>query len=248
MHTTKRPTFFELLKQSLQNVEGGYDLLAEKFDASDYITPEAILKPFFERIRQERNDFAQGLDLCCGTGAATKHLAGLCSDSITAVDLSQGMLDKCKERLSVSHPQLKSHFIKANALDLPFDQEFDLVVSFGAFGHILTAEEEQFIRQIHRSLRPGGQFYFITTEALPMTSLSYWRQKSFNAILRIRNFLIKPEFIMYYLTFRLPEVQIKLEKAGFDVSVLEDVTFDQSFNYLIPLKYFKMVKAEKKYH
>ena len=60
-----------------------------------------------------------------------------------------------------------------------------------------------------------------------------------------RNFFINPKFIMYYLTFRLPEVQAKLEQAGFKVSVLGDVEFDPTFNYLIPLKYFKMVRAEK---
>jgi hypothetical protein len=37
--------------------------------------------------------------------------------------------------------------------------------------------------------------------------------------MRVRNFLIKPEFIMYYLTFLLPEVEILLPQYGFDVEV-----------------------------
>jgi hypothetical protein len=35
----------------------------------------------------------------------------------------------------------------------------------------------------------------------------------------VRNLILSPPFIMYYLTFLLPEVQTLLEAHGFDVEV-----------------------------
>jgi hypothetical protein len=68
-------------------------------------------------------------------------------------------------------------------------------------------------------LRPGGRFVFITTHMPPLISPSYWFSRLFNAAMRVRNFLIKPEFIMYYLTFLLPEVEKLLQCHGFAVEV-----------------------------
>ncbi len=247
--STAKLTFFEQLHQALQSVEDGYDLLAPKFDQSRYITPETILQPFFKKLQSEKGPFDSGIDICCGTGAATVHLAKLCQKELVALDLSQGMLDQCQQKLTQLPTKSTTTFVKANALEMPFNNQFDVAVCFGAFGHILEQDEPLFIAQIHKILKPGGHFYFITTEALPFWSLSFLRQKLFNGILRIRNFFIRPKFIMYYLTFRLPEVQIKLEKGGFEVRILEDFRFEnahQKLTDLFPAKYFKMVVAEKK--
>lgn len=246
--STSKPTYLELFQQSLQNVEGGYDLLAPKFDQSRYITPEEILRPFFKTLSEEKGVFDKGIDICCGTGAASAHLVQLCQKEMVALDLSQGMLEQCEQKLITSATSIQKSFVKANALEMPFENEFDIAVSFGAFGHILEEEEDQFIAQIHKILKPGGHFFFITTESLPFWSISLWRQRIFNGILRIRNFLIKPEFIMYYLTFRLPVVQQKLEAGGFKVRIINNFNMDTQTSKiadLLPIKYFKLVVAEK---
>lgn len=242
-----KPTFFELLKQSLQDVEGGYDLLAPKFDQSPYITPEVILIPFFRKLQEEKGAFDTGVDICSGTGAASVHLASLCQRHFTALDLSQEMLNKCSMKLQRLDTSIQIDLIKANALDMPFHNQFDVAVSFGAFGHILKKDEIRFIQQVHKILKPGGCFYFITTSKFPWWSLSLWKQRIFNLIIGIRNLLISPKFIMYYLTFRLPAVKQKLETNGFMVKV-SDLPFQTEGNVksdLTAVKYFKMVKAEK---
>ena len=241
---SSRPTIWELIWQSLHDVEKGYDLLAAKFDRSAYITPEKILRPFFQRLSEE-GPFTDGLDVCCGTGAATIHLAPLCSGQVVGVDLSQAMLQQAAQkfdRLGLNHVQLQ----QANALKIDFKDRFDLVVSFGAFGHILEREEVVFLQNIFEGLRSGGKFCFITTRTLPWYSMSHFLQRVFNGIMHVRNLVIRPKFIMYYLTFRLPAIKEKLEQVGFSVRFIDDLQFDEKFNYLIPLKYFKMVIAEKR--
>lgn len=217
--------------------------MAPKFDRSPYKTPEEILLPFFQYIKTEEK-FGAGLDLCCGTGAATIHLAKIC-DQVTALDLSDGMLDQCRKKMDDADLSAHVTFLKGDALELTFEDRFDVVVSFGAFGHIPIEEEEVFLRGIFRALRPGGSFYFITTDKLPFFSFSNFAQRLFNGIMRIRNWLIRPPFIMYYLTFRLPLIRDKLAKVGFQVDVRNDLSFDRRFNYLIPLKHFKLVIATK---
>ena len=247
MSTQVKPTFFELLRQSLQDVEGGYDLLASKFDATPYITPEVILRPFFKQLQEEKGAFEAGIDVCCGTGAASVHLSKLCSKQFTALDLSQGMLDQCKRKLQEQAAEVDLNFIKANALDMPFKEQFDVAVSFGAFGHIPVEEEDNFIRQVHKILKPGGHFFFITSGPLPWWSRSLWRQRIFNFVIGIRNLIIRPKFIMYYLTFRLPKVKEQLEANGFEVKVLElDFKDEKEFlSDLMTVKYYKMVSARK---
>ena len=50
-------------------------------------------------------------------------------------------------------------------------------------------------------------------------SLSYWLARGFNAAMHVRNALIRPAFVMYYLTFLLPEAQKLLEDCGFVVQI-----------------------------
>jgi hypothetical protein len=97
--------------------------------------------------------------------------------------------------------------------------EFDAAVCFGALGHILPQDERLFLRIIHRALKPGGKFVFVSGPHPPPLSTPSIVLRSFNGIMRVRNFLLKPPFIMYYLSFLLPEVREMLIDEGFTVSV-----------------------------
>jgi ubiquinone/menaquinone biosynthesis C-methylase UbiE len=94
-------------------------------------------------------------------------------------------------------------------------------VSFGAFGHILPEEEPGFVGEVARVLKPGGRFVFLTSYMPPIHSPHYWLSRLFNAAMHIRNWLISPSFIMYYLTFLLPAVEALLRQYGFAVEVRE---------------------------
>ena len=227
------PTFWELAVQALSSTERGYDLLAPKFDYTPFRTPDAILTQVGEhlqtlgagkevgglKIKDSRPLFRAGLDLCCGTGAAMRMLRPLCRDQVVGVDVSAGMLAEARRRTTDAPGTAALQFVRADALRLPFERAFDIAVCFGAFGHILTKDEPRFVAQVAQALRPGGRFVFVTSLMPALWSPAYWLARGFNGAMRLRNLLLSPPFIMYYLTFLLPEAQKLLEANGFDVDV-----------------------------
>jgi ubiquinone/menaquinone biosynthesis C-methylase UbiE len=86
------------------------------------------------------------LEVGCGTGLVLKRLAAS-ARSAKGIDLSDGMLDKARERgLDV---------IQGSALALPFaDNQFDVTCSFKVLAHIPDIEKA--LREMARVTRPGG--------------------------------------------------------------------------------------------
>lgn len=213
------PSFAELIRQALTSTRDGYDLLAPKFDLTPFRTPDELLISAV----QVAGEVDCALDLCCGTGAAMAALAPHVHTRLCGIDFSEGMLEQAKYNLSEVRTTAEVEYILQDVMEMKFDQEFDLAVCFGALGHILPADESQFLRRIHRALKPGGCFIFITgTKPSPLDPRAVVL-RAFNLIMRIRNRLRKPEFIMYYLTFTLPEIEQKLRAEGFDCMVYEDM-------------------------
>ena len=142
-----------------------------------------------------------------------------CRHQVIGIDFSQGMLEVARQRTATSPGEARLEFVRGDVLAMPFPAAFDLAVSFGAFGHILPKDEPRFVAEIARVLKPGGRFVFITTYMPPKWSPHYWFSRLFNGAMHVRNFVKKPEFIMYYLTFLLPEVENLLRQHGFAVEV-----------------------------
>lgn len=204
------PSLYELTRQALSSTRRGYDLIAPRFDATPFRTPDALLTPVARHLGRVRGD---ALDLCCGTGAATQMLTRVVDGRVVGLDFSPGMLAQARARLP-EHVEL----VEGDARDLPYDRAFDLIVSFGAFGHITLPEQPAFLQGIHRALRPGGRFVFVTSEHPPRFSRTTLVYRGFNLVMRVRNRLVRPRFVMYYLNFLWPEVADRLEAAGFTVA------------------------------
>jgi SAM-dependent methyltransferase len=216
------PTFWELAAQALSSTEKGYDLLAPKFDYTPFRTPEFILERVAEHLRT-LGPFASGLDVCCGTGAALRVMRPLCSDRVVGLDVSAGMLAEARRRTQDAPGSAPIHLVRGNALRMPFAGAFDLAVCFGAFGHILPKDEPRLVAELARVLRPGGRFVFATSYLPPLWTPQYWLARGFNAAMHVRNWMLSPPFIMYYLTFLLPAAKQLLEAHGFDVEIRDGV-------------------------
>jgi ubiquinone/menaquinone biosynthesis C-methylase UbiE len=225
------PSFFELIAQALQSTERGYDMLAPKFDLTPFRTPDAILEPMFAAVGAPRS-IGSALDVCCGTGAAMRWMRPLCRERVVGIDFSEGMIDEARRRLVDAPGNARIDFVRGDALAMPFDSEFDLVTSVGAFGHVLRRDEPRFVGGIFRALKPGGRFVFISAEMPPLTSPALWLARGFNAAMHVRNALLEPQFVMYYLTFMWPAIEHQLKKAGFRVSIEREV-FPKPFQRVI---------------
>lgn len=208
------PTFLELMKQALSSTDRGYDLLAPKFDLTPFRTPDPPLDAARDALGAP-GSIDRALDLCCGTGAGLRAVRPLCREQVVGLDRSQGMLEEARRRSGPEGAQVS--LVRGDALAPPLRGSFDLVVSFGAFGHILEEDEPRLVASVHALLRPGGRFAFYTSRPPRLTNPGLWIARGFNAAMRVRNALLQPQFIMYYLTFLLPRATALLEAQGFKV-------------------------------
>lgn len=93
------------------------------------------------------------LDVGTGTGVAIPFLLGRVgvSGSVTAVDVSERMLEVARRKLSA--PNLS--YVRADVACLPFlDDSFDLVICNSCFPHF--HDRESAIDEIFRVLKPSG--------------------------------------------------------------------------------------------
>ncbi len=213
MFSPRGPTVRELARQALSSVEGGYDLLAPKFDHTPFRTPDRVLDATADALRP-LGPFGLGLDVCCGTGAGMRVLTSVCQGPITGTDFSAGMIARARS----AHPG--ATWVRADARALPFAGGFDLAVSFGALGHFLPAERPTLFAGVHRALRPGGVFAVPIGAPQPITSRCYWALLGFDLAMRVRNAVWRPPFVMYYRTCPPHAVRNDLIASGFTVTTL----------------------------
>jgi ubiquinone/menaquinone biosynthesis C-methylase UbiE len=213
------PTFWELVVQGLSSTERGYDLLAPKFDYTPFRTPAPVLQAL-GRVLQDLGPFQAGLDVCCGTGAGLELLRPLCTERVVGLDISRGMLTVARQRMARAPGASEVTLVRGDALEMPFREEFDVALCLGAFGHILPRDEVRLVDSVARALRPGGRFVFVTADPPPIWSPLALLARLFNLVMRIRNLMIRPPFVMYYLTFLLPRARKLLLERGFEVEAL----------------------------
>jgi demethylmenaquinone methyltransferase/2-methoxy-6-polyprenyl-1,4-benzoquinol methylase len=94
-------------------------------------------------------------DLCCGTGDLTFALAGFSAGRVLGADFCHPMLEIARRKRASQAGKLRSDFIEADTLSLPFASgTLDLVSA--AFGFRNLANYAQGLAEMHRVLKPGG--------------------------------------------------------------------------------------------
>jgi trans-aconitate 2-methyltransferase len=124
-----------------------------EWDAETY---DAISDPQFswgmevlERLELRGDESV--LDAGCGSGRVTEELAKrLPNGSILAVDASEGMIAKARERLGN-----RASYLVADLAELEVDTPVDLILSTATFHWIL--DHDQLFRQLRAALRGGGR-------------------------------------------------------------------------------------------
>eukprot|EP01037_Dinobryon_pediforme_P010642 gene10642-10713_t len=97
--------------------------------------------------------FSNAIDLGCGTGLAAPYLAQLCG-ALTGVDISNGMLDKARERQIYTHivEDEVVHFLDAVETNFDLVVSLDVLVYFGDLSALFAVVADK--------LMAGGIFCF----------------------------------------------------------------------------------------
>ena len=131
------------------------------FEAIAEHTGAAYLRYSFTKGTAQEVDFLVGvlglepgmrvLDVGCGPGRHTNELARRGVDAL-GVDISERFVELARE-------QGEARFERMDARQLPFDREFDAVISLcqGGFGLLRGTEDDEAMRNMARALKPGGR-------------------------------------------------------------------------------------------
>lgn len=106
------------------------------------------------------------LDIGCGTGRHSIELTKR-GYTVVGVDLSESLLQRAKAKAAAQNLQIA--FQKHDARNLPFSQEFDLVIMLceGAFPLMETDEMNfQILQNAATALKPRGKLMFTTLNGL----------------------------------------------------------------------------------
>ena len=118
-----------------------YDKWAETYEGYvnklNYIAPKNVAKEVFDFLEGMKIDHLKILDFGCGTGLLgqelNKVLEGRYTFEIGGIDISEKMIEKCREKMVYNSLAKKDLFKE----ELP-DKNYDLIVSSGVFleGHV----------------------------------------------------------------------------------------------------------------
>jgi SAM-dependent methyltransferase len=169
---------------------------------------EPYAQDLFERLKGKR--YERILELACGTGRLTRHLAELVKEDgqLYATDLNPDMLQVAKQKADNGLIEWRV----VNAETIPFETSFfDLVVC--QFGVMFFADKHRAFSEVYRVLKPGGTFVFNT-----------WDHFQHNAAARISHQVLNevltenpPDFLEKgpYSFFDPALIRLLLEGVGF---------------------------------
>jgi ubiquinone/menaquinone biosynthesis C-methylase UbiE len=135
-----------------------------------YLGP-VLFEPYALDIasRIDKSSYHKVLELACGTGRVTKHLAGLLApgEQVVATDLNPDMIAVGKDMVKDE----KIRWMTADALELPFeDNSFDHIIC--QFGVMFFPDKLKAFKEACRVLQDNGRFLFNVWDSLDVNPRS----------------------------------------------------------------------------
>ena len=147
-----------------------YEILFENY-ANQYekesFTQGTLGECDFIEIEAGNNKDLRILDIGCGTGRHAVELAKRGYNNIVGIDLSKAQISKAKK--NAANEKVQIDFRVADARNLPFISEFDLVLMLCEGGFPLMETDEmnyEILKNARKSLAEGGRFIFTTLNGL----------------------------------------------------------------------------------
>ena len=159
LHLDSNTTSFE----KKETVRKNYDTIAEDY-ANEFGFYTEDLDVYDELAKYLDKD-SKVLDLGAGTGLELIELFKKLPDTrVTAVDISENMLEKLKERDFKD----KVTTICGNFFYVDFGDNYDAVISTSALHHFLMKDKIDLYKKIYDSLKEGG--IFLNSDKIVLTN------------------------------------------------------------------------------
>ena len=145
--------------------ESLFDNYAKKYDQECFVQGTAGECDFVER-ETGRNKALRIIDIGCGTGRHSIELAKRGYD-LTGIDLSESQLRRAMEKAHEAGVAID--FLKHDARNLPFKDEFDLAIMLCEGGFPLMETDEmnfEILRNATQVLKEDGKLIFTTLNGL----------------------------------------------------------------------------------
>jgi tRNA (cmo5U34)-methyltransferase len=148
-------------QNSLEEMSCFFNERADGYDS--HMLDEMQLAEFYDEIEKcmvSGSKSIEILDLGCGTGLELERVFKLYNEvRVTAIDLSEKMLDKLKEKLKEKLSDL--NIICASYFDVDFGIEaYDYIISTYSLLHFNRDKKLSLYKRLYDSLKPGGKFIY----------------------------------------------------------------------------------------
>ena len=98
------------------------------------------------------------LDLGCGEGYVSRQVAAHGPARLLSIDISSGMIELARAAEDAS--PLGIEYRVASAINLDFDEKFDLVLAVFLFNYLSCDQMASVLETVHHRLVTGGRFIF----------------------------------------------------------------------------------------
>ena len=151
------------------------------------------------------------LELACGTGLWTRHLAST-AGRLTAVDASPEVIELNRSRVGDAAVE----YLRADIFDLRLPDRYD-VCFFGFWlSHVPEERFAEFWEGVGRALRPGGRVFFVDS-GIGRSDRVHTRDRSPET--ELRRLSDGREFRIVKRYHEPPELEQRLAELGFGVTV-----------------------------
>ncbi|QAA32146.1 class I SAM-dependent methyltransferase [Clostridium manihotivorum] len=140
----------------VENMDVHFNKCASNYDRHFY--EDLGMSEFYDEIEKQIINCGEPkniLVLGCGTGLEVERIKH--SSTVTAIDISDGMLEQLKEK--TLDPAVTLNTICGSYFDIPFvENSFDLVLSTYSLHHFKLEQKSELYKKIYSALKVGGAF------------------------------------------------------------------------------------------
>jgi SAM-dependent methyltransferase len=152
--TRKGEKFYNIEEQRLWNLDSNWEVDGHEWSKSFGTTEDLWNNQIFDKIKDFRGK--KILEIAPGFGRITQFLSILAGELIV-VDLNPLCIEKTRNKLK--HHVLAYFVNDGKSIPKVRNNSQDLVFSFDSFVHMHANVTEEYIKEIYRVLKPGGQAF-----------------------------------------------------------------------------------------